>query len=93
MFSSNNFFLLIINLRILNFSQVWFSLRPIQVLECLGHSYHFLTPPTNNTAILLPTLIGKESASLEYVILLILSSKLNSNKFILLIIGIRILSW
>ena len=57
--------LFIINLRILSFSQVRFSLRLIQVFKRLGHPKHLLTPPTNNTAIFLPTLIDKESAYLE----------------------------
>ena len=57
------------NLRILSFiRQVGFSLRAIQVLRHIGFSEHLLTPPTNNTTILLSTLIAKESASLEYVI-------------------------
>ena len=90
MFSCNKFFLFIINLRILSFSQVGFSLRPIQVLKHLGLPQLCLLHPPNNTTILLPTLIRKESASLN--ILLILSSKLNSNKFILLIISLSILS-
>ena len=68
MFSSNKFFLFIINLSILGFSQVGFSLRPKQVLKHLGHTQHLPTPPINNTTILFAILIGKESASLEYLI-------------------------
>ena len=64
----NKFFLFIINLRILNFSQVGFSLRFIQVPQHLGLPQHLPTPPTNNTIILLPNLTGKKSASLEYLI-------------------------
>ena len=64
----NRFFLFIINLRILSFSQVEFSLRFIQFPKQLGLSQHLPTPPTDNTTILLPTLIGKKSASSEYLI-------------------------
>ena len=62
MLISNKFFLFSINLRILSFSQVGFSLHPMQVLKHLGLPHHLPTTSTNNTTILLPTLIGKESA-------------------------------
>ena len=64
----NKFFQFIINLKILNFSQVEFSLHPIQIPKHLGLPQHLPTPPINNTTIPLPTLTGKESASLEYLI-------------------------
>ena len=62
------FFLFIIDLRSLSVIQVGFSLCPIQVLKRLGLPQHLPTLPTNNTTVLLPILIGKESASLEYLI-------------------------
>ena len=40
----------------------------MQVLEHLGLPQHLPIPDRNNTTILLPTLIGKESTFLEYVI-------------------------
>ena len=40
----------------------------MQVLKELGLPQPLPTPPTNNTAILLPILTGKKSASLEYLI-------------------------
>ena len=61
-------FLFIINLRILSFSQVRFSLRPIQFLKHLGLPQPLPTPPTNSTTSLLSNFTGKESASLEYLI-------------------------
>ena len=68
MFSSNKFFLFVINLRISSFSQVLFNFRSIQAIKHLGLTQHLLTLPTNNITILLPTLIDKESVSLEYLI-------------------------
>ena len=67
MFSCNRFFLFIINLS-LSFSQVGFSLHPIQVLKHLRLPQHLPTPLTNSTPIFLPILSSKESASLEYLI-------------------------
>ena len=75
-FSSNKFFLFIINLRILSFSHVRFSLRPIQVLKHLGLPQHLPTPPINNRTIDLPILTGKESASLGYFIDIIFKTEL-----------------
>ena len=40
----------------------------MQVLEHLGLPQHLPIPPTNNTTILLPILIDKESTFLEYLI-------------------------
>ena len=68
MFSSKKFFLFIIYRRILSFSQIGFTLHPLSVLMHLGLPQHLPTLPTNNATILLPTLIGNESASLEYLI-------------------------
>ena len=67
MLSCNKLFLFIINLRILSFSQVRFSLRPIQFFKHLGLPQPLPTPPTNSTTILLSNFTGKESASLEYL--------------------------
>ena len=64
----NKFFLFIINLRILSFSQFGFRLCSIQVPKHLGFPQHLPTPLTNNTAVLLPTITGKKSTSLEYLI-------------------------
>ena len=44
------------------------SLCPIQPVKRLDHPQFLPTQPINNTTNLLPTLIGKESASLEYLI-------------------------
>ena len=64
----NKFFLFIINLRILSFSRVGFSLSSIKVPKHYGLPQHLSTPPTNNTILLLLTPTGNESASLEYLI-------------------------
>ena len=64
----NKFFLFIINPRILSFSQIVFSLHPIQDPKHLGLPQQFPTPPTNNTTTLLPTLIDKDPASPLYLI-------------------------
>ena len=61
-------FLFIINLRILSFSQVGFSLCPIQILKHLNLPQHLPTPTTNNITILLPIPTGKEATYLEYLI-------------------------
>ena len=63
----NKFFLFIINVKILGFSQVGFILRFVQVPKHLCLLQHLPTTPTNNTTIL-PTLTGKKLASLEYLI-------------------------
>ena len=61
-------FLFIINLRILSFSQVRFSLCPIQILKHFSLPQHLPTPTTNNITILLPIPTGKEPAYLECLI-------------------------
>ena len=73
MFSCNKFFLFIINLRILSFSQVGFSLHPIQVLKCLD----LPQPLPTYTTILLPIATGNKSASLEYFINIIFKTELH----------------
>ena len=64
----NKFFLFIINPGILSFSQIVFSLHPIQDPKHLRLPEQLPTPPTNNTTILLPTLTDKDPASLIYII-------------------------
>ena len=61
-------FLFIINLRILSFSQVRFSLCPIQILKPFSLPQHLLTPIINNITILLAIPTGKEPTYLEYLI-------------------------
>ena len=61
-------FLFVINLRILSFCQVRFSLCPIQILKDLSPPQHLLTPTTNNITILLPIPTGKEPTYLAYLI-------------------------
>ena len=78
----NTFFLFIINPRILSFSQIVFNLRPIYDPRQVGLPQQLPTPPTNYTINLLPTL----SYRIQFPYY-----KLFSNKFILLIICLRIL--
>ena len=75
MFRCSKFFLFIINLGILSFSQVKFSLHPIQVLKHLSLPQHLPTTLTNNTTMLLHILIGKESKFFEYFIGIILKTE------------------
>ena len=64
----NKFFLFINNPIILSFSQILFSLHPIQDPKHLGFPQQLPTPPTSNATIFLPTFTGKDPASPLYLI-------------------------